>query len=143
MVAPNRRWLLLVDAQAALLLTTGCFVLVLIGTGLRFAFSHTEESVLAIGAVLAVSAGTALWIFRRLQTRYTREEAKAVAKAFAVLGPVALAISFPLGVFPGALTGQLFGSAFALVGALSGVVGIVTLISFAFSMAALRMSQWP
>ena len=143
MVARERWWLLLVDAQAALLITTGCSVPLLVAMGLRLAFNRTEELVLAIGVVFAVSAGTALWIFRKLRTCYTRHQARAVAKAFILFAPIALAISIPLAVFPGALAERLFGSAFTLVGAFSGVVGMVTLISFGFSMAALKVSQWP
>ena len=143
MTARERLWLFMVDARAALLLSTGCMLPVLVGLGLNIAFTSRQELALVVSLGFVVSALTALWVFRTLRLQYTRNEAKAVAKAIVVLGPVALAISFPLAVFPGGLAEELLGSPFALVGALLGIVVMVTLMSFAFSIAALKMSRWP
>ena len=143
MTARERLWLFMVDARAALLLSTGCMLPVLVGLGLNIAFTSRQELALVVSLGFVVSALTALWVFRTLRLQYTRDEAKAVAKAFVVLGPVALAISFPLAVFPGGLAEGLLGSPFALVGALLGIVVMVMLMSFAFSIAALKMSRWP
>src|SRR5215475_5097226 len=100
MTARERLWLFMVDARAALLLSTGCMLPVLVGLGLNIAFTSRQELALVVSLGFVVSALTALWVFRTLRLQYTRNEAKAVAKAIVVLGPVALAISFPLAVFP-------------------------------------------
>jgi hypothetical protein len=70
-----------------------------------------------------------LVVIRKLQARYSKREAKAVATAFGLFTPVSLAGSLMLA--------QLGGS---LIGALIVILVINTLLSFAVCLFVLRMT---
>lgn len=124
--------LFLVVAEAALLLAAACFALALTA-GKSFmtpAPSAADKAlVVGLGIVLPI-AGASWWTFRRLSRYYSRPEARAIAIAFGFFMPVPLAMGLVLGQVVGGYTAKLFGDRFAFAGAVTGLVLIITLMSF-------------
>jgi len=125
--------LLSVLGRGALMMTLGCFVLVL---GFKIAVTHGQQVILGATMAFLPTGITAWWIFRNLRTRCTRAEALAVTASFAVFAPVSLLIGTLLAQIPGAYAGYL-GPPLGLVGAFAGIVVAVTLGTFVPSQVAL------
>lgn len=119
--------------RAALVMTLGCFALVL---GHRFAVTRGEQMILGVTMAFLPTGIAAWWIFRNLRTRCTRAEAWAVASTFAVFAPVSLLIGTLLAQIPGAYAGYL-GRPFGLLGAFVGIVVVLTLGTFVPAQVAL------
>jgi len=141
----DKLWLFTVVGKAVLIVTIGCFVLVL---GVKFAVTSGEQQVL--GAIMAfLPAGfAAWWMFRKLQEHYTRREARAMAIAFGVFTPVSLLMGVLLAQIPGSYAVLPLGSPSGHVGELVGfsagfvsIVMITALVSFVPSVLALWITR--
>lgn len=137
----DKFWLFIVVGKAALMTTLGCFAPLL---GLRIAVSPGEQQILKATMVFLLvflPAGIAAWwIFRKLQARYTRREARTVATAFGVFTPVSLLIAIPLAQIPAGYAAFL-GRPFGLIGAFAGIVVMTTTLSFLVCLFTLSMTR--
>jgi len=120
-------------------LTAGMYF-TLVVAGSKLAVTRAEEAVLAATAIFLPGSIGAWWIFRRLQTHYTKREARAVAIGFAVFMPMSLAIANPLAQIPGGYA-AILGPSFGLIGAVAGIVVMTTLISFLLCSLALWVTR--
>jgi hypothetical protein len=140
----DRFWLFIVVGKAALITILGWFGLVLGVVGSKIAMTSGEQQILKATIVLLVvfvPAGIATWwIFRKLQARYTRREARAAATAFGVFTPVSLSIATVLSQIPGGYSASL-GRAFAVIGAFVGVVVMTTILDFLVCLFTLSMTR--
>jgi len=141
----DKFWLFIVVGEAALMTTTGYIALVLGVLGFKIVTTLGEPQILkaAIGFLLVfLPTGFATWwIFRKLQARHTRREARAVATAFGVFTPASLLIAIVLAVVPGSYAELLLGSPFAPVGAFVGIVLMTTILNFRVCLFALSMTR--
>lgn len=133
----DKFWLFTVVGKAALIVTTGCFVLVVC---VKLAVTSSEQLVLGMIMVFLPTGIAAWWMFRKLQIRYTRGEARAVAIAFAVFTPVALVMGFFVAEITGGYAGFL-GRPFGFAGAFAGIVVLTTFLSFVPSVLALWITR--
>ncbi len=130
--------LFIVVGKAVLITTVGCPVPLL---ALKLALTRGEQGTLTLIAII-LATGIATWrIFRKLQTDYTRREARAVATTFAILAPVSLAIAMPLSLIPGGYAEMLLGSPFAPVGAFAGIVATTPILDFLPCLLTLWMTR--
>ncbi|MGA2433967.1 MAG: hypothetical protein ABSG25_01640 [Bryobacteraceae bacterium] len=136
--------LLIVVTKATLLVESMCIPLVLVlgrppnpldvPSNVRIAGRLTLTFLLPIGLA-------AWWMFRKLQARYTRREARAVAIAYGVFTPVSLGIAVLPSTMLGGCAAQLLGNAFGAIGAVAGVIVLTALISFVPCVLALKKLQ--
>lgn len=140
----DKFWLFIVVGKAALMTTLGYFGLVLGVLGLKIAVTPGEQQILkaTIGFLMVfLPIGIAAWwIFRKLQARYTRREARAVATAFGVFTPVSLAVATVLSQIPAGYAAFL-GRPFGLIGAFAGIVVMTTTLSFLVCLFTLSMTR--
>jgi hypothetical protein len=116
-------------AEAALMVTGACFVLVL--ATFKLAVTQNEEMILGV-TIAAISAGLASWwIFRKLKEHNPGREALAAAIAVAVLTPVTLGIAMVLSPIFGGYAGAFSTDRLAFPGAVVGIVVIYTIANFA------------
>jgi hypothetical protein len=144
MATSDKFWLLIVIGKAALIATVGEFALVLSVLGFKIAVTPGEQQILkatVMFLLVFLPIGIAAWwIFQKLQARYTRREARAVATAFGVFTPVSLAVATVLSQLPGGYAASL-GRSFSVVGVFVGVVVMTTLLSFLVCLFTLRMTR--
>ena len=140
----DKFWLFIVVGKAALMITLGCFGLALGVLGLKIAVTPGEQQILKATMVLLVLflpiGISAWWIFRKLQARYTRREARAVATAFGAFTPVSLGIAMVLSEITGGYAAFL-GRPFGLVGAFMGVVVMTAILNFLVCLFTLSMTR--
>jgi predicted permease len=115
--------------MASLVGTLGFFTFVFVSMPFKIESFAGAEGLLAAFCVCVPLGVATWWMFRQLNTRYSKREAKAVTTAFAVSTPVSLGVSLVLA--------QLGGS---FVGALICTIAISTLLSFAVCLLVLRMT---
>jgi len=140
----DKFWLFIVVGEAALMTTTGYIALVLGVLGFKIVTTLGEPQILkaAIGFLLVfLPTGFATWwIFRKLQARHTRREARAVATAFGAFTPVSLGIAMVLSEITGGYAAFL-GRPFGLVGAFVGVVVMTAILNFLVCLFTLSMTR--
>jgi hypothetical protein len=129
----DKFWLFIVVGKAALITILVWFGLVLGVPRFKIGMMSGEQQILKAAVVfLLVLLPTGIatwWIFRKLQSHYTRREARAVATAFGAFTPVSLLIAIPLAQIPGGYASFL-GGPFGLVGAFMGVVVMTAILNF-------------
>ena len=134
--------MLIVVGEAALMVAVGCCTLIPILVRSP-SLSNPPTSLQTIATILAVAVPTGLatwWVFRKLQPYFSRREARAVAIAFAVFTPVALAIALLLYAIPGSIAAPLLSkSRFGFLAAL--LVGIA-LMTALLSFSACALALW-
>jgi hypothetical protein len=133
---------LLIDVAIASLVTTiGLFVPVLVVLLFNIPVPRRGEDI--IGMMTAILPGSigAWWMFRKLQTRYSRLEARAASIAFAIFTPIALGISILLAPLPGGIADLRLGPPFGLVGAVVGIFVMATLLSFGLCVIVLWVTR--
>ena len=81
----DKFWLFTLVGKAALITTIGCVSLLLLG--IKIAVTQGEQEILGVTMAFLPAGIAAYWIFQKLQTHYTRREARAVATAFGVFTP--------------------------------------------------------
>jgi hypothetical protein len=141
--------LLNVVGKVALLFAAGC-LLPMISFAVLFPRStwigrlprvSSTGGVIAMAVAILVPAGlTRWWMLGRLSADYSRREARSVANAFAVLGPVLLTISLALSPLVGGYAGLPLGSESrlaAFAGAMAGVAVLMIIMAFALSVFVL------
>ena len=134
-------WLLTVIAKAVLMTVAGWLAPILVA----FSLGVVERRGVgyAVGFTVVSATGLAAWwVFRKLQTQVTKPEAWAVTKAFAVSTPLALAVAIPLAQIPGGYAETFLGKWFILPVVFVAIAVTATLMTFAVSLAALRMAHW-
>jgi small-conductance mechanosensitive channel len=130
--------LFIVVGKAALITTAGCLVPLLT---LKLALTRSEQGTLTLIAIILATGIATWWIFRKLQTGYTRREARAMATTFAILAPVSLAIAMLLSLIPGGYAEMLLGSHFAPVGAFAGIIAMTTILDSLLCLLTLWMTR--
>jgi MFS family permease len=111
MDAKNR--VFVTSAQAAFFLTVTSWAFVLLF--LRFApAAPTHRGISIAVAVVLPDALATRWIFRRLRSHRSRDNARRAATAFAISAPAALAVSYPLSELVGGYAEWILGSRFIL-----------------------------
>jgi apolipoprotein N-acyltransferase len=118
--------------------STACFAPLL---SLKIEMTRTEEAIVAALGMLLPTGIAALWLFRKLQARYTQREARAVTIAFAVLTPISLLIAFPLAQIPGGYAEVFLGRPFAPIAAFTGVILVTVCGSFVSTAVVLWMTR--
>jgi hypothetical protein len=117
--------------------------------GLAFLFQRpgVPQLVQGIGVVVTVLVPICFvtwWIFRKLQVRYPRREARAAAITFGVSTPVLLGIGLLLGPIVGGYAGIFLGSESRLVAfsaALLGIVALIALMTFVTSLLVVWITR--
>jgi hypothetical protein len=135
--------LFLIVGKAAIMITGGCFVLLLMAVLIGFRPEPLSVEKAILGAViLLLPTGVAVWwTFRKLRKRYSRREARTVCIAFAVFAPVSLLVGFGLGPLFGYV--QISGVP-RVIGALSvfmGIAFVTAVLSFLVCAFVLRMTR--
>src|ERR1700732_1320954 len=115
--------LFLIVGKAAIIVTGGCFVFLLMAVliGFRPEPLLVEKAILGAVIVLLPTGVSVWWTFRKLRKLYARREARAVCIAFAVFTPVSLLVAFGLGPLFGYV--QISGAP-QVIGVLSVFMGI-------------------
>lgn len=96
-----------------------------------------------IGAILIVIIPDALaawWIFRRVRSNRSRDDARRAATAFAVSAPVVLAIGYPLGFLVGGYAEVILGGRFILPAVASFIIVLMIFAPSAVVMWVLHPS---
>jgi hypothetical protein len=133
----DKRFLLTRIAIASLANAIACFGLTLTTVWLKIDTTPVGGTISPLISLLLPCSMTAWWMFRTLQTRYSKSEAKYVATAFAGFSPVWLLISFPLGGDLGGGFASLLWGPLVWVGVIAGISLLMTLLSFASCLFAL------
>ena len=136
----DKFWLFIAVGKAALIAAIGCFALVLGVLVFKIVMTPGEREILGVTMAFLPTGVAAWWIFRKLQARYKRREARAVATAFAVFTPVSLLIAIVLSQIPGGYA-AFMGAPFFLVGAFVGIVVMTTILSFLVCLFTLSMTR--
>jgi|ERR1700722_2359436 len=129
--------------KAAFIVTAGCCALML---GIISLWSDPQDKsvglviLVAVAVFLPIGAAT-VWIFRKLQTVYSRREARAVSTAFGVFSPVSLVVSVVLSEITGGYAEMLAGPHGFLIGVFAGLVVLTGLLSFLVCVLVLRVTQ--
>ncbi|HXZ39780.1 MAG TPA: hypothetical protein VEG68_03500 [Terriglobales bacterium] len=134
----DRLWFFTVVSAAAIIASSGCLVPLVL---LKIAIVTTVLQVIVLGAMLVPTGIAAVWLFRKLQLRYTRREAKAVAAAFLIFAPVALMIAIVVAEIPGGYAELLLGTRFAPVAAFASVPVVTALASYVPCLLVLVMTR--
>jgi hypothetical protein len=135
----EKAWFSLVVAEAALITTAGYIVSALLV--FRIGATSFEQAALGAAVVLLPTALAAWWIFRKLQARLSRREARAVTIAFVLCAPIVLLVAVVLAELTGGHAEKLLGSPFALAGAISGVFVVAPLGSIVPTALTLWMTR--
>jgi hypothetical protein len=123
----TRTFLLVEIGKASALAVVGCLTLAMIPPILRLTLTHRVEEVL--GAMVFLPAGAAAyWLFRSLQNRVGKREAKRIAAVFGVSTPFSIAVSLFVATLAGGLVGYL-GSPFALLAAVVSVFLLTAILN--------------
>jgi hypothetical protein len=130
MIMREKSFLLAHIGTASFIETVGLFTLVLMNVHFRLASTSVSEGLVGATSVCIPCAIAVWWLFRKLQSRYSKREVKAVATAFGVFSPISLAVSL--------LLAQIGGS---YVGSVIATFVIDTLLSFAVCLFVLRMTR--
>ncbi len=124
----------IVVAEAALILTTLWFALVLISMAVGIDPDRAppiRTDILGGVTFLLTIGATTWWFFRRLRSHWAKREAKAAAIAFGIFAPLSFIVATFLSPITGGYTEGLVGRRFfGLVGAFLGVAVITALLSF-------------
>lgn len=113
-------------------------VLVWIGIGLEpFPVSEEVRGMVVATVPMALSS---YWLYRRLKTQGSQQEARTAAVAFAITGPVGFVAALILGQLTGGYAAYL-GRPFGLIGALTGVVLLMSAICFLSCVAAVSIAR--
>jgi hypothetical protein len=125
----NSLRLLIIVGEAVLVITMAGFALVLIG--FKAAQTRVEGQLLGASAVFVPIGACAWWIFPKLQSYYSRSQARAAVIAFAIFTPISFIVAIFLSPISGGYAEMLVGPRFfGLVGAFIGIVAITTFLSF-------------
>jgi hypothetical protein len=135
------RWLIPIIAKAVIAATVSSQILIFATGPLRFRSTYGFEAMLILLIAFLPSSCAALWIFRKLQSRCTRREARAVALAFGVLTPILLAISMIFGTLAGAFAEGVVGGPFILLAAFGAPILLTIVLVFCISLFTLRMTH--
>jgi hypothetical protein len=130
--------------KAALIVTTGCFALVLASRMLGFKpdIKPIQGEILGVVACFIPIAGATAWISRKLRAVYPRREARALSIAFGIFTPISLAVSFVLAEITGGYAEILAGPKFfGLIGAFIGVALMTAFLSFLVCSVVLRITR--
>jgi hypothetical protein len=135
--------LFLIVGKAAIMVTGGCFVFLLMAVliGFRPEPLSVEKAILGAVIVLFPTGVAVWWTFRQLRKIYARREAHAVCIAFAVFTPVSLLVAFGLGPLFGYV--QISGAP-NVTGVLSvfmGITFVTAVLSFLVCALVLRMTR--
>ena len=130
--------LFIVVLKSTLMISAGCLVPFL---PFKVAPARSEQGTLALIAIILATGIATWWIFQRLQTDYTRREARAMATTFAILAPVSLAIAMPLALISGGYGEMFLGSTFAPAGAFAGIVAVTTILDFLLCLLTLWVTR--
>lgn len=103
-------------------------------------FSRESEIIFGLISAIGPLAVADWWLFRICQVYMSRQEARAVATAFAVCAPLALLIAVPIANIPASYAAYL-GRPFGLVGALIATWAIVALFCFLCCSFVLRFMR--
>jgi hypothetical protein len=144
----DRFFLLIRVGEACLINTVALFMPLRMALPFKIANTDRVQEILVITGVCLGCGVATWWIFRKLQLRYTKREAKAVATAFAVFTPVSLGISVLFAMVPGAYIAQPFDlifksttGIFDMLGTFVSLVVTTTLLGFAVCVFALWMTR--
>ena len=136
--------LFVIVGKAALIVTTGCFALVLASMMLGFKpdIKPIEGQILGVVACFIPIAVATAWIYRKLRAVYPRREARALSTAFGLFTPISLVISLVLAEITGGYAEFLAGRRFfGLIGAFMGAVLITAFLSFLVCSLVLRVTR--
>jgi hypothetical protein len=133
---------LLIDVGIASITVVGCFVPILLLVLLHFIdpLSHLTELIVVVAEFIPCGIA-AVWLYRKIQTRYSKRDAKKVAIGFVVFTPISLAVALvlaPLGAYA-----EHLGRLFVLPGVFTGIVVILTLLNYLVSIFSLWVSRQP
>jgi hypothetical protein len=133
----NSRFLLIQVLKASLITTTAAFMVVFAIQALKLNLTPTQEEV--TGLILGCLPGgmAAWWMFRKLQTRYTKREARLTAITLAVFTPVSLLGAVFLAEITGGFAASLW-NPLGLVGAFAGTV----LVTAALNSGPCMLVSW-
>lgn len=134
----DRIWFFIVISTAAIIASTGCLVPLLT---LKIAVLTTVLEVMVLAAAYLPTGIAAFWMFRKLQLRYTRREAKAVAVVFSIFAPIALMIAVVLAEIPGGYAELLLGTRFAPLAAFASIPVVTALASYVPCLFVLLMTR--
>jgi hypothetical protein len=119
--------LLVVVAKAASIISVACFAVALVAS--RVVPTAADAEMVGTTLIILATGAAAFWVFRNLQARYSRRQARSVAIAFGICTPVSLLAALLIGQLLGGLTGTYFGDQFSFVGAFVGTVAISAAVS--------------
>ena len=112
---------------AAVITSTGCLVPLVT---LKIAITTRILQILVGASMLVPAVIAALWMFRKLQLRYTRREARAVAVTFLIFAPMALMAAIVVAEIPGGYAEQWLGSRFILIAVFASIPVVTALVSY-------------
>lgn len=135
----EKAWFSLVVAKAASITAIGCIVSALVT--FKIGVPRLEQAALGATTVLLPTGLAGWWVFRKLQARLTRREARAVTIAFILCAPIALLVATVLGTLSGGYAEAFLGTRFALPGALAGVLVLTPLGSIVPTALTLWMTR--
>jgi hypothetical protein len=130
--------------EAACIDFVGSIGLILGAVGLGLNFDHKSAGAdVALGVMVFLpSVGAAGWLFRKLQTVYSRREASAASVAFAILTPIFLGVSMVSGEITGGYAEALGAHGFfILIGAFGGPLLLTALLSLLVCASVLRITR--
>jgi hypothetical protein len=138
----KKSWLLTVVGRAVLVIIAGGFGMAVISAKFGLPSTRTSEGIFLVAGLVLPTLLAAYWMFRKLQMRHPRHEARSVAIAFAVTAAVALAAGMLFGDITGGYGALLLAAPFGLAGALVGVVLGVTAVTTFLSFLAVLFAFW-
>jgi hypothetical protein len=130
--------------KAALIVTTGCFALVLASMMLGFKpdIKPIEGEILGVVACFIPIAVATVWISRKLRAVYPRREARALSIAFGLFTPISLGVSLVLAEITGGYAEALAEPRFFdLIGAFIGTAVITAFLSLLVCALVLRVTR--
>jgi hypothetical protein len=102
--------------------------------------SNHDATIGAILIVIIPDALAAWWIFRRLNIRLSRSDARRAATAFAVSAPLVLGVGYLLGELVGGYAETILGSRFILPAVASFIIVLMIVLPSAVVMWVLHPS---
>ena len=114
--------------KASLMTTIGCFTVVFVPLAMKLNLTPTQEEI--SGLILACLPGgiASWWMFRKLQTRYPRREAKLIAITLAVSTTISLLVAVFVAEFTGGFAALLW-NPLGLAGAFTGIVLVTAVLN--------------